>query len=145
MDNLIIYWIAVDYPNVSPGTCPAHLQTAAGIPCTKPFRECRAAQQLSCHKCWFARGCPDVSPCTHPVLVTGGHHGTKPAARGCPDVSPCTHPVLVTGGHHGTKPAGVSWVALHATVLYVQGSPTDFPAVYMYFVDWVLTSGCNCL
>ena len=78
--NLIVYWIAIGYPTVSPGACPAHLQTAAGIPCTKPFRECRAAQQLSCHQCWCASGCPGVSPCTHPVLATGGHHGTKPAA-----------------------------------------------------------------
>ena len=113
MDNLIICWIAIGYRNVSPCTCPAHLQTAAGVPCAKPFREFRAAQQLSWHQCWFARGCPSVSPCTCPVLATGGHHGTKPA--------------------------GVSWVALHLTVIYVQGSPTDFPALQRYFVDWVLS------
>ena len=113
MDNLIIHWIAVGYPTVSPCTHPVHLIIAAGIPCTKPFRNFRAAQQLSCHQCWFASGCPAVSPCTHPVLVTGGHHGTKPAA--------------------------IRWVALHVTVIYVQGSPTDFPAVQPYFVDWVVT------
>ena len=29
--NLIVYWIAIGYPAVSPGACPAHLQAAAGV------------------------------------------------------------------------------------------------------------------
>ena len=43
--NLIVYWIAIGYPTVSPGACPAHLQTAASVfPALN--RSLRAAQAV---------------------------------------------------------------------------------------------------
>ena len=105
--NLIVYWIAIGYPTVSPGACPAQLLVFPAL-----NRSESSGQPSSC-------------PATSAGLLAGAL-ACRPAHTRCwlqADImapnqqlyagSPCTHPVLATGGHHGTKPAAMSWVALH--------------------------------